>query len=114
MDKADCVFCKIVSKEIPSSAVYETGSLLVIKDINPQSPTHLLIIPKQHYSTLNDCEDGELLGQMLLAAREVAREAGVAEGGFRTVINTNDEGGQTVFHLHMHVLGGRPQTGKMG
>lgn len=110
----DCIFCKIASKEIKSSVVHETDDLLVINDINPQAPTHLLVIPKRHYSTLIECNDKTFLGNLLSTAVEMAKKAGIAERGFRTVINTNDEGGQTVFHLHMHVLGGRPQTGRMG
>jgi histidine triad (HIT) family protein len=110
----DCIFCKIAAKEIDSKVVLETDDLIVIEDVNPQAPTHLLIIPKKHFSTIIDCDDKGLMGEMLATSVEVAKKAGIAESGFRTVVNTNDEGGQTVFHLHMHVLGGRPQTGKMG
>ncbi|MEE9615190.1 MAG: histidine triad nucleotide-binding protein [Thermodesulfobacteriota bacterium] len=110
----DCIFCKIGSGEIPSEKVRETERLFVIKDINPQAPTHLLVVPKKHYATLLDCDDPELLGEMLRVASEAAQEAGVAESGFRTVVNTNQEGGQVVFHLHMHVIGGKPLGGKMG
>lgn len=110
----DCIFCKIASKKINSTVVHETERLLVIKDIHPQSPTHLLIIPKDHYSTLLDCKDKDLLGEMLMTAAEVANKIGVGERGFRTVINTNAEGGQTVFHLHMHLLAGRSLAGNMG
>ncbi len=110
----DCIFCKIASKKIPSSIVLETGDLVVIKDISPQAPVHLLVIPKKHYSTLLECGDKVLLAGMFEAAKEAAVNAGVAESGFRTVVNTNEEGGQTVPHLHMHVLGGRQLTGRMG
>lgn len=110
----DCIFCKIAAKKIKSAVVKETGRLVVIRDINPQAPTHLLIIPKEHYATILDCADRDLLGEMLQAAGETAKEIGVADSGFRTVVNTNDEGGQTVFHLHMHLLAGRPLTGRMG
>ncbi len=109
-----CVFCKIASKEMKSAVVRETDSILVIKDINPQSPTHLLILPKKHYSSILDCQDKDLLAEMLVVAREVAKEAGVDERGFRLVINTNEEGGQTVFHLHMHLMAGRSLMGRMG
>lgn len=110
----ECIFCRIASKALKSAIVHETGELVIIKDINPQAPVHLLVIPKKHYSTLTECADKDLLGEMLLAGVKAATEAGVAESGFRSVINTNDEGGQTVFHLHMHILGGRPLTGRLG
>lgn len=109
-----CVFCKIASKEMKSTVVRETDSIMVIKDINPQSPTHLLILPKKHYSSILDCPDKDLLAEMLVVAKEVAKEAGVDERGFRLVINTNEEGGQTVFHLHMHLMAGRSLMGRMG
>lgn len=111
---SDCVFCRIAEKKIPAAIVRESASVMVIKDISPQSPTHLLIIPKKHYSTLMDCEDTALLGELLLTAREVAKELGLSERGFRTVVNTNEEGGQSVFHLHMHFMAGRTLAGKMG
>ncbi len=109
-----CIFCKIAAKEVKSSVVKETERFLVIKDINPQAPTHLLIMPKAHFSSLVECNDASLLGGMLEAAKSVAKELGVDERGFRLIINTNEEGGQTVFHLHMHLLAGRALTGKMG
>lgn len=110
----DCVFCKIAGRKIPSAIVLDTESLVVIKDINPQAPVHLLVIPKKHYSTMLDCADENLLAAMLEAAKEAAGILKVDKTGFRTVINTNEEGGQTVFHLHMHLLGGRPLSGRMG
>lgn len=109
-----CVFCKIASKEMKSTVVHETDGLIVIKDINPQAPTHLLVLPKKHYSTILECDDRDLLAEMLMAAKEAAKKAGVDEKGFRLVINTNDEGGQTVFHLHMHLMAGRSLAGRMG
>lgn len=109
-----CVFCKIASKEMKSTVVHETDNLIVIKDINPQSPTHLLILPRKHYSTILECDDRDLLADMLTAAKEAAKKAGVDEKGFRLVINTNEEGGQTVFHLHMHLMAGRSLMGRMG
>lgn len=109
-----CVFCKIASKEMKSTVVHETDNLIVIKDINPQSPTHLLILPRKHYSTILECDDRDLLADMLMAAKEAAKKAGVDEKGFRLVINTNEEGGQTVFHLHMHLMAGRSLIGRMG
>jgi len=110
----DCIFCKIASKKIPSTIVLETDDLVVIKDISPQAPVHLLVMPKRHYATLLECEDKTLLGSIFEAAKDAAKDAGVAESGFRTVVNTNEEGGQTVAHLHMHLLGGRQLTGRMG
>mgnify|MGYP001560637343 CR=1 FL=1 len=109
-----CIFCRIVKKEIPSTIVLETENLMVIKDINPQSPAHLLIIPKTHYSTLLDCSDKTLLADMLVTANEAAKKIAVDKKGFRIIINTNEEGGQTVFHLHMHLMAGRPLSGMMG
>ncbi len=110
----DCVFCRIASKKVPAKIIKETDRLVVVKDINPQAPTHLLILPKAHYPTLLDCKDRDLLGEMLEAASDVARDLGVDRNGFRIVINTNEEGGQTVFHLHMHFMAGRPLMGRMG
>ncbi len=110
----DCVFCKIVTKKMPSTIVNETERAVVVKDINPQAPTHLLVIPRTHYSTLMDCDDGALLSEMLEAAKATAKKLGIDKDGFRIVINTNEGGGQTVFHLHMHLLGGRALAGRMG
>ena len=109
----DCIFCKISRKEISSSIILETDAIIVIKDINPQAPTHLLVVPKAHYATLNDCADASLLADMLMSAKEAAHKLGVAERGYRLTINTNKEGGQTVFHLHMHLMAGRALTEKM-
>jgi histidine triad (HIT) family protein len=103
-----CIFCKIASGEIPASIVKRSEGMLAFKDLNPQAPTHLLVIPTSHVGSLNDAQDGDLLGELLSFAREVARDAGVATKGYRVVVNTNADGGQTVFHLHLHVLGGRP------
>jgi histidine triad (HIT) family protein len=111
---SECIFCKIAEKKIKAEILAETGKVMVIKDINPQAPTHLLIIPKAHYPTLMDCEDHELLGELLQTAQDMARKLGLGDRGFRTVINTNEEGGQTVFHLHMHFMAGRPLLGRMG
>ena len=105
----ECLFCKIVKHETPASIVYEDDTLLVFNDINPQAPLHALVIPKRHIATLNDLspEDDMLAGQMIRRAAAVAREKGYADRGFRTVFNTNAEAGQTVFHIHLHVLAGR-------
>lgn len=110
----DCIFCKIAKKEFPSAIVMENDGLVAVKDINPQAPVHILIMPKKHYSTLLECKDKNLLGDMLSMANQVAEKVGVSKNGFRVVINTNSEGGQTVFHLHMHLLAGRHLSGIMG
>jgi len=106
----DCLFCKMVAGEIQPDTVYEDDNVLVFRDISPQAPMHVLVIPKRHISTLNDLEqsDAKLVGQMTLAAAKVAEAEGVAESGYRTVMNCNAAGGQTVFHIHMHVMAGRP------
>ncbi len=105
----NCLFCKIINKEIPSKIVYEDDNILAFEDVSPQAPVHILIIPKKHISTTLDIkdEDNELIGQMLQAANKIATEKGVAERGFRTVMNCNKDAGQTVFHIHMHLLAGR-------
>jgi len=105
----DCLFCKMVSGELKPDTVYENDKVLAFRDLHPQAPTHVLIIPKQHVATVNDLDAGSahLVGEMMLAAAEVARSEGFADSGYRTVLNCNEQGGQTVFHLHMHLLGGR-------
>ena len=111
----DCIFCKIASKLITAELVDETSDLVVINDASPQAPVHILVIPKKHYTSILDCAtDTRLLGEMAAAAVRAATRAGVDASGFRIAVNTNDEGGQTVFHLHMHVLGGRQLTGRLG
>ena len=104
-----CLFCKIIAGEIPASKVYEDDRLIAFNDINPQAPTHVLVIPKQHVASLNDLQpehDG-LVGELTRRAAAIAGERGIAAGGFRTVFNTNRDAGQTVFHIHLHLLGGR-------
>lgn len=105
----NCLFCRMVSGEIKPDVVFQDEAVLAFRDINPQAPVHVLVIPKRHIATLNDLEpgDGDLVEKMLLAAKEVARQTGVAEAGYRTVMNCNADAGQSVFHLHLHVLGGR-------
>ncbi|UCF40570.1 MAG: histidine triad nucleotide-binding protein [Gemmatimonadota bacterium] len=103
----DCLFCKIVAGEIPATKVAESDDYFAFRDINPQAPTHVLAIPKRHVPSLNEAEDGPLLGGLVLFARDVARDAGLADDGYRVVINTNAGAGQTVFHVHAHLLGGR-------
>ena len=105
----DCIFCKIVSGEIPSKLVYEDDVCLAFDDISPQAPTHILVIPREHFASLAEAKEKhrEILGHMMLKTAEIARKKGISEKGYRVVINTNDDGGQTVFHLHIHLLGGR-------
>jgi histidine triad (HIT) family protein len=104
-----CLFCKIIDHEIPASIVYEDDRLIAINDINPQAPLHVLVIPKRHIATLNDLSphDDGLVGEMVRRAAAIADEKGIAAGGYRTVFNTNSQAGQTVFHIHLHLLGGR-------
>jgi histidine triad (HIT) family protein len=107
---SDCIFCRIASGEIKSDRVYEDDQVVAFRDLNPQAPVHVLIIPRTHIATTNDLgpEHAELLGQMTLVAKQIAEREGVAERGYRTVLNCNAEAGQSVFHLHMHLFGGRP------
>jgi len=106
---SDCLFCKIINKEIKGSIVYEDDRVLAFNDINPQAPTHVLLVPKRHITSLNDltAEDDQLVGELARRAAAIAQERGIAAGGYRTVFNTNRDGGQTVFHIHLHLLGGR-------
>ncbi|MBV6522729.1 MAG: Purine nucleoside phosphoramidase [Gemmatimonadaceae bacterium] len=104
----DCLFCRIVRREIPATVVAEDEHCLAFRDIAPKAPTHVLVIPKVHVRTLDDADDASVVGRMLLMAARVARDEGIAAAGYRTVVNTNAGAGQTVFHLHAHVLGGRP------
>jgi histidine triad (HIT) family protein len=105
----ECIFCKIVNKEIPSKIVYEDKDILAFNDINPQAPTHILLIPKEHFGSLNAIpeEKKEILSYLLLKARQIAEERGIAQSGYRIVLNTERDSGQEVFHIHLHLLGGR-------
>lgn len=105
----DCIFCKIAAGEIPAEQVYQDDTVVAFRDLNPQAPTHILVIPRKHIATLNDVtpDDAAVVGRMIAAAAPIAAGEGVAETGYRTVINCNEDGGQTVFHIHMHLLGGR-------
>lgn len=103
----DCLFCRIVRKEIPAKIVKETAECVAFEDINPQAPVHVLVIPKEHVASLNEATDPAVVGRLALVAAGIAREKGLADGGYRTVINTNADAGQTVFHIHLHLLGGR-------
>lgn len=107
---SDCIFCKIVAGEIPATVVKRTDRLVAFRDVGPKAPVHILVIPTEHLESLEAVQDGRLLGEMLMLARDVARAEGIAEEGYRVVVNTNKNGGQTVFHLHLHLLGGRRLT----
>jgi len=105
----NCLFCKIINKEIPAEIVFENKKILAFKDIDPQAPVHILVIPKEHIATINDFNDNhkELIGEILLTANKLASEYNIAEDGYRTVFNCNKKGGQVVYHIHLHLLGGR-------
>ncbi|MGD8833170.1 MAG: histidine triad nucleotide-binding protein [Pseudomonadales bacterium] len=109
---SDCLFCKIVNRELPADIVYEDDELLAFNDISPQAPTHILIIPKMHLATVNELTDShvQVPGKLVLRAKAIADEKGIADSGYRLIMNCNAEGGQTVFHVHMHLLGGRQLT----
>ena len=106
----DCLFCKIAAKELPAKLVHEDDEVVAFEDLDPQAPVHLLVIPRRHVATLNDLSpaDDALVGRLQRVAARLAAERGVSDRGFRTVMNCNREAGQTVFHLHLHLLGGRP------
>ena len=105
----DCIFCKIAAGDIPADKVYEDETVVAFRDLNPQAPTHILVVPRRHIATLNDlsADDESLVGHMVAVAGETAAQEGFAETGYRTVMNCNEAGGQTVFHIHLHLLGGR-------
>ena len=109
MGAEECIFCKIADGRIKSETVYEDDVCVAFNDLDPQAPTHILVIPRQHIDSLDKAGDSDkdMLGHMLVKSAEIARERGFAEDGYRTVINTNKNGGQTVFHLHIHLLAGR-------
>jgi histidine triad (HIT) family protein len=106
----DCLFCKIINRDIPGSIVYEDDRVLAFNDINPQAPTHVLVVPKRHIASLNELSPGDdqLVGEIVRRAASIAEERGISAGGYRVVFNTNREAGQTVFHIHLHLIGGRP------
>ena len=105
----NCLFCKIINREIPATIIFDNDYVLAFEDIDPQAPIHLLIIPKKHIATINDIEpsDKKICGDMLLAAKDIASIMNVDSRGYRTIFNTNEDAGQTVFHIHMHFLAGR-------
>jgi histidine triad (HIT) family protein len=106
---SECLFCRLVKGDIPSDIIYENDDVIAFRDQNPQAPTHVLVIPRKHISTVNDltAEDKNVVGEMLLAGKAVAAQDGIAEDGYRLILNCNEGAGQTVFHIHLHVLGGR-------
>ena len=108
----DCIFCKLINREIPAKILYEDNQIIAFEDINPQAPTHILLIPKEHFASLNDIpeEKKEILSHLLLRARNIAQELGIKENGYRIVLNTGKNSGQDVFHIHFHLLGGRRMT----
>ncbi|MGH7721040.1 MAG: histidine triad nucleotide-binding protein [Gemmatimonadaceae bacterium] len=106
----DCLFCKIARGELPTALVAETAECVAFRDINPQAPVHVLVIPREHVASLDTARDPALVGRLALLAAEIARREGIADAGYRTVINTNANAGQTVFHIHLHLLGGRRLT----
>ena len=109
MAGSDCLFCSIVAGDIPADIIFESDTAIAFRDINPQAPTHVLIVPRQHVATINDIdgEHHELIGSLFSAAKSIAADAGLADDGYRVVMNCNAAAGQTVFHLHLHLLGGR-------
>src|SRR5215212_1120807 len=105
----DCLFCKIANHQVPASIVYEDDAVVAFSDTNPQAPTHILIVPRQHIASLNELTpaDDQIVGEMVRRAAAIAADRGISVGGFRTVFNTNRDAGQTVFHIHLHLVGGR-------
>lgn len=112
MTEADCIFCDIAAGGVPADKLFEDDQAVAFRDNNPQAPNHVLIVPKEHLESLNDASQGDeaLLGHLLRLASKIANQLGIAESGFRTVINTGEESGQSVMHLHVHLLGGRAMT----
>ncbi len=106
---SDCIFCKIIEGEIPSEKVFEDEEIFAFSDIDPRAPVHVLVVPREHIPTLNDIKSAQdsLLGRMVLVATQIAREKDIADSGYRILINCNKDGGQEVFHLHLHLIGGR-------
>ena len=112
----DCLFCKIVNGDIPANVLFEDEDVIAFEDIMPQAPSHFLVIPKRHISTLNDLTDADanVVGKLQITAAKVAKQKGIADSGYRVVMNCNEAGGQTVYHIHMHVIGGRAMTCQPG
>ena len=106
----NCIFCKIINKTIPANIVLETDDIIAFRDVNPQTPDHVLVIPKKHINSLNEASSAEqhLIGKLILTAQQIAKDFGHEDKGYRVVINTGENGGQTVFHIHVHLLAGKP------
>jgi histidine triad (HIT) family protein len=113
---SDCIFCKIISGEIPSTNVYKDEQVTAFRDINPAAPTHILIVPNKHIDSVNMMmvDDEPLIGHLFFVAKQLAAQEGISEGGYRLIVNTGAEAGQTVFHIHLHLLGGGPMKHPMG
>jgi histidine triad (HIT) family protein len=113
---SDCIFCKIVKGEIPSTKVYSDEQVTAFRDINPVAPTHVLVIPNKHIPSINDLEDADqsLMGYMMLAIKKIAAQEGIAEGGYRLIVNTGPAANQVVFHIHIHIIGGARLKHPMG
>ncbi len=107
----DCIFCKIIKGEIPCDKIYEDEKMIAFKDINPKAPVHVLFVPKEHIPTVNDIKDFSIVSDIYKVIQKIAKEMNIAESGYRIVTNCQVEGGQEVFHLHLHMLGGRPLKG---
>ena len=109
MSNKDCLFCKIVDGDVPAEIVYENDALVAFRDIAPKAPTHILLIPRRHIATMNDLQDGDtsLAGELFVTAAKIAADEGLADDGYRAVMNCNEAAGQSVFHIHLHLLGGR-------
>ena len=112
MSAQDCLFCKIVDGGLPADIVYENDSLVAFRDINPKAPTHILLIPRRHVASMNDLQDGDesLVGDLFITAARIAADEGLADDGYRVVMNCNEAAGQSVFHIHLHLMGGRTMT----
>lgn len=116
MTITDCIFCKIIAGEIPSAQVYQDELVTAFRDIHPVAPTHVLLIPKQHIASVNDltAEDEQLMGHLFIVAKQIAEEEGIAGSGYRLIMNTGPDGGQEVFHIHLHLMGGQRMRHPMG
>jgi len=112
----DCIFCKIITGDIPSTNVFRDEQVTAFRDLNPAAPTHILLVPNKHIDSVNTLtnDDEQLIGHLFTAAKQIAAQEGIAEGGYRLIINTNADAGQTVFHIHLHLLGGAPMKHPMG
>ena len=113
---SDCIFCKIIKGDIPSTIVFRDEQVTAFRDLNPAAPTHILLVPNKHIDSVNMLtnEDEQLIGHLFTTAKQLAAQEGIAEGGYRLIINTNADAGQTVFHIHLHLLGGAPMKHPMG